>query len=313
MIIAITLPHLLYLLLVWLPETTHKSDLKSEDRTYIEFEQMAYTHFDLLAQDKTNFGLNPALQDSLMECFKTAARPTYLIKFSNDELMWGKASALIAKYYNNNYDSMERYYIALNTKLLTKYPIGLTAEISKQVLAFYVPNYVIHKDLFNCVDFAFSFNENTRIMNRIEPVVIDYANMPSPPGWKPSCDLGTLEKGYRIVPGYPSTFSHAQVHNINRLPLIFTQRFWFYRFFSPLFLAVMLIFFAIRMYKRKLLQLHIISLIYLLIFIYVLTVAIVHTFDCTRFVITIYPFLLAGTCMATVYVTDFILNKAITK
>jgi hypothetical protein len=53
-------PHLAFLILVYIPEQYHEIGKASDDRVYIEFEQMAYTHFDLLARDKSNFPLPEA-------------------------------------------------------------------------------------------------------------------------------------------------------------------------------------------------------------------------------------------------------------
>ena len=64
----------------------------------------------------------------------------------------------------------------------------------------------------------------------------------------------------------------------------------------------MLLFFATIIYRGQLFAPNLVSLLYLLIFIYACTIAIVHTFDVDRFIVTIYPFNLVTTFMATTYV-----------
>ena len=54
--------------------------------------------------------------------------------------------------------------------------------------------------------------------------------------------------------------------------------------------------------KRELLKVDTVSILYLIIFIYVLTVSIVHTFDVNRFIATIYTFIMITTFMAIIYI-----------
>ncbi len=68
----------------------------------------------------------------------------------------------------------------------------------------------------------------------------------------------------------------------------------------------MLLFFVVRAMKRELLQADTVSILYLIIFVYVLTVSIVHTFDVNRFISTIYPFILVTTFMAIIYIVQSI-------
>ena len=60
-------------------------------------------------------------------------------------------------------------------------------------------------------------------------------------------------------------------------------------------------YFMIRAYKSRLFKINIITFFYIIIFIYVVTIAIVHTFDVNRFITTINPFILITTFMALVY------------
>ena len=93
------------------------------------------------------------------------------------------------------------------------------------------------------------------------------------------------------------------------MPLLFGQYFIFYRFFDLLFIVVMITFFAVRIYERRLFQLHIITVLHVLMAMYVLTVGIVHTFDIDRFITTIYPFILMIAMMSIVYIGHFCLIK----
>ncbi len=309
----IIVPHLFYALLVLLPESVNKIDNTFEGRVYIEYEQMAFTHFDLLAQDRTNFGLTPALQDSMILRFKEAQKvePDFIIKFSSDNLMWGKANELINSYFHNNYDSIESYYIGLCKILVTKYPVGLSREIGMQVYAFYFPNKYIHKDMYNSEDIFDFYFRSVDIMKQFDRDIFD--NLASYAQTGPSGHFNLIgnkrPEDYFLTFRYPASAPRGSCYDIDQQHLVFSWHFFFYRFFDEIFIIAMILFMTIRIIERKLFVLDVISLLYMIMFIYVLTIAIVHTFDIRRFIMTIYPFILITTCFAIGYIADYILNR----
>lgn len=292
----LAVPHVLYFVMGPLQEMTHKIDLPSEDRTFIEMKQMAFTHFKILASDKNNFEVAESLRDSLVKFFHEAelAESDFFLGFDSDYLMWGKASDAIDSYFHDNHDSIENFYFNLNVKLATKYPLQLTKEILRQLGAFYIPNKVVHKELYN---------------NRL---------------WWEDCELtlamassldSTLDSFLRYFPNnnvrhiqrlslkYPP-IEQFRTYDPEQLPMPFRRPFLFYRWFDYIFILAMLSFFAVRFYERKGLEIHIVGILYAVIALYASVIAVVHTFDINRFVTTIYPFLLVTTCMALAYIVQ---------
>jgi hypothetical protein len=292
------LPHLAFLVLVYIPEQYHKIDKASEDRTYIEFEQMAYTHFDLLVRNKSNFPLPAAQQDSLVKYFHEAANvePGFLIGFSSDNLMWGPANNLITDFYKGDYDSIGHFYKTLNYELVTRYPIGLTKSILKQLYIFYVPNHYAHKKLCNYPNTRVIYRSTTSqldffdhmLSSKLEELHIKNPNLPA----------------YLLSPRYALNIDKSDITYTEKSPIFFHDTFIFYRWFDHIYLLVMLLFFALLIYRGQFFKPNVVSLLYLLIFIYACTIAIVHTFDVDRFIVTIYPFNLVTTFMATAYIAS---------
>ncbi len=307
---ALVIPHVLYGFCVVIPEKVHDIDHLYQDRVFIEYEQMVYTHFDLLARDKTNFGLTPALQDSMMQEFNKAQKesPDFLIGFSSDYMMWGKANKLIYAYYNKNYDSIEVYFKHLNGILVTRYPWALTRQIATQVFSFYWPNNKIKKDLYKEVDTYENYDLVRGYMKSFDDVLVQHAEnckyIDGPEVYN-AIPRGMINN-YFISPRYPAAISKNNCCETGQLPLALGRSFWFYRWFDYLFIGSMIAFFAVRGWQRRLFKTEVVTLLYIFIFVYVLTVGIVHTFDIIRFIMTIYPFLLITTCMAMVYVANFI-------
>lgn len=300
-------PHLLFILLIVVPEAHFKIDNPNEDRIYIEYQQMVYTHFDLLARDKTNFGMTPALQDSMMECYNKSKEHAYpLIGFQSDDLMWGRANNLIDQYFDHNYDSMGRYFIHLNRLLVTKYPLALSREIGKQVVAFYFSCEYVKKDLYGYYDVASTYPSNVDVMHQFDKNLPDRLN-DYRDNYHPSAD--NRPKAYLLAPRYPASVAKGSSYDIERLPLLFSRSFIFFRHFHSLFILALFSFFLLRLYQRQLFQLHIITVLYVAMFVYVVTISIVHTFDIERFTTTIYPLILITPLLAIGYVGDFVLSR----
>jgi hypothetical protein len=297
----LAVPHLIYFILIFLPERINKIDSPEEDRLYIEYKQMAYTHFDLLIADKSNF---PApLQDSMVKYFQEAqaAEPNFLIGFSSDELMWGKANEVLDNYFNKNYDSLTCFYRGLNWKLATKYPFGLTWQIMKQLGAFYIPNSRVHKDLYHDPNFHLVYEGTLNMVNRFDSDLIgNLGNRPD--------DIMNKAPEYFLSPLYPPTLEQAGIRNVRDFPLLFKGGFEFFRWFDFIFLSIMVLNIFILIYKKELMQYNLIVLMYALIFLYALTIAIVHSFDINRFITTIYPFLLISTFMGVAHIGKEILR-----
>ena len=296
-------PHLVFLIIVYIPERYHKIDKASEDRTYIEFEQMAYTHFDLLAQDKSNFPLPEAQQDSLIKYFDDAKKvePGFMIGFSSDYLMWGPANNLITDFYKSNYDSIGRFYKTLNSELVSKYPVGLAKSILKQLYIFYVPNHYAHKKLCNYPNTKVIYNSTTSQLNFFDHILnsrLEELHVKSP-------DLPS----YFLSPRYAADIGKSGITYTEKLPFPFRDTFIFYRWFDHIYLLIMLFFFATLIYRGQCFEINAVSLFYLLIFIYSSTIAIVHTFDVDRFIVTVYPFNLVTTFMAATYLGEAWLEK----
>jgi len=287
----ILMPLLLFIVLVYVPEHIHKIDRPSEDRTYIEYEQMAYTHFDLLARDKSNFPVPAPVQDSLVQYYDEAhqAEPGFLIGFNSDRLMWGKASDLVNGYYKNNYDSIGHFYKVLNFKLATKYPVSLAISILKQLGIFYFPTHYAHKNLCNYPNTKILYNSTRALLPQLDSSLVIRLR-PYPP----NPDLPS----YFLSPRYPANMEQAGVTVNEKLPFVLTEMFWFFRWFDHIFLFVMCSFFITRYFTGRLKQLNLVGLFYLCIFIYACTIAIVHSFDIDRFIVTIFPFILVTTFMA---------------
>jgi hypothetical protein len=114
---------------------------------------------------------------------------------------------------------------------------------------------------------------------------------------------------YFLAPRYPASIDESGITFNERLPFLFHDTFIFYRWFDHIYLLIMLLFFATLIYRGQFFTLNIVSLLYVLIFIYACTIAIVHTFDVDRFIVTIYPFNLVTTFMAVVYIGAACLEK----
>ena len=297
------LPHLAFLIIVYIPERYHKIDKASEDRTYIEFEQMAYTHFDLLAQDKSNFPLPAAQQDSLIKYFDDAKKvePGFMIGFSSDNLMWGPANDLITDFYKSNYDSLGRFYKTLNWKLVTKYPTGLAQSILKQLYIFYIPNHYARKKLCNYPHTQILYASTTSQLSFFDQTLssrLQELHVKNP-------DLSS----WFLAPRYTDSIDKSGITYSEHLPYLFQDTFIFYRWFDHIYLVVMLLFFATLIYRGQFFASNEVSLLYLLIFVYACTIAIVHTFDVDRFIVTVYPFNLVATFMAATYLGAAWLEK----
>jgi hypothetical protein len=299
----ILIPHLLYVLLVAIPEYTHTVNAPNEDRVFIEYEQMAFTHFDLLSQDKTNFNITPQVQDSIIRFFNESKinSPYLLIGFNSDYLMWSSVNYMIRDHYHANYDSIGAFYKHLNYVLVTKYPWQLSREICKQTIAFYLPNKTIHKELFNVDDIRDRFELTIKLAKDAEPGFYNDNYL-----WQKehhqfiSQDLFSAQ--------YPASLSDDESINFSQLPFQFNTNFAFYYYFDYIFLLAMILFFVVRIIEGKFFSWDLITLLYAYIAVYVITISIVHTFDIGRFVITIYPFLLLVTFFALTYIVDVVLN-----
>ena len=285
-------PHFFFLLLVYIPEHVNKIDNPNEDRTYLEYEQMAYTHFDLLVRDPTDFPVTKSLQDSLVAFYHESQQfePRFLIGFSSDRLMWGQASRQVTAYYKNNYDSIGHFYKTLSYTLVKKYPFALSLSILKQLGIFYFPTHFAHKNLCSY--------PNTKILYDGTKALL--------PDWdallamklKPFGPTNPELPEYFLDPKYPEKMEDAKVCINEELPFLFKNTFWFFRWFDHIFLFVMCSFFATAIFAGRGRRWLLVSLLYLCIFIYATTIAIVHTFDIDRFLCTILPFFLVVTFMA---------------
>jgi len=300
---GILLPHIIYVLFVFIPEHNHKPERPFYSRTYIEFQQMTFTHFDLLIADKSDFDLPAGLQDSLVQYFRESKKgyEHTLDGFSNDYLMFGNASNAIDSFYHYNYDSIGKFYRGLVVKLVTKYPVALSGEIGKQVYSFYIPNKTIHKEMYDywmedenmraeAAHFDEHLNSSLHFINGSK----------ADPAW-------LLSPRY---PRSPAKFARPG----SEYPGLFPgNNFFVYRWFDWLFIMAMVLFMAARRQQRKIFAPNTLSLFYLIIFIYVITISIVHTFDVLRFTTTIYPFLWISTFMSAAYILDWataLLDKA---
>ncbi len=289
-------PHLAYLLLVYAPEKYYKIDQPYEDRTNIEFEQMAYTHFDLLTRDKSNFQVSPSMQDSLMQCFHEAqkAEPGFLIGFGSDYLMWGRASELVNSYYKNNYDSIGRFYRHLNYVLVTKYPLALTVSIIRQLGIYYLPTHYAHKNFCNYPNTQILYNGTKATLGSFDKsLAIKLQAL--------SANMSDFDS-YRLDTHYPAAMEQSGVCITEQLPFVLPNTFWFFRWFDHIFLFVMCSFFIMQYINGRLFTLNLVALLYVCIFIYACTIAIVHTFDVDRFIVTVLPFNLVTTFMAMAFV-----------
>ena len=291
-LLLILLPHALYVLLVLGPEIRYKTERPFQNRVYIEYEQMVYTHFDLLMKDRSDFDLPGPAEDSLLLYFHGSQidQANTLTGFSNDYLMFGRASGIIDEYYHYNYDSIGHLYRHLCYILATKYPIALAREICAEVTAFYIPNKIIHKDLFSYYFDYSGLKDQIRQSDEHLAESLHYINGQG------------VDPGFLLLPHYQSQESVKGIIQFEQLPLLFGQNFFFYRWFDEIFIVAMLLFFLLKAMKRELLKVDTVSILYLIIFIYVLTVSIVHTFDVNRFIATIYPFILITTFMAIIYI-----------
>ena len=299
----ILLPHLLYVLFVSIPEYTHSIDSPNQDRVFIEYEQMAFTHFDLLAQDRSNFNVPPSVQDSIIKFFDESRElsPDFLIGFNSDYLMWGRVSYMIRDHYHSNYDSIGAFYKHLNYVLVTKYPRELSREICRQIAAFYLPNTIIHKNLYSVHDIQERFELTMQLTKEVDAYFFGDTYE-----WQ--------KKHHQFIKKdlfssqYPASLSKDDCINFSQLPFQFKYTFAFYFYFDYIFLLTMIFFFAVRIYERKIFSWDMITLLYLSIAIYVITIAIVHTFDIDRFIRTIYPFLLSVTFFAFTYTANVLLT-----
>lgn len=93
----------------------------------------------------------------------------------------------------------------------------------------------------------------------------------------------------------------AGIMDTDKLPMLFDRYSFVLKWFDYFFLLAMLLFFAMKTYRKELFKPDVNTLLYGLIIIYVFTVGIVHTFDIGRFIFTIYPFLLMTTFMSWAY------------
>ena len=296
-LLLLLFPHLLYLFIAVIPARIHKTEKPFQNLlSYIEYQQMVYTHFDLLVQDRSNFETATPLYDSLLVCFHESQvdQANTLTGSSNDYLMFGRASESINEYYHYHYDSIGRFYKHLCYVLVTRYPLGLAKEIGRQIYAFYIPNRIIRKDLFS---YYVGYADLKSQLKRSDDHLMESLN---------NLKVYTVDPEFLLVPRYQSPETVHGVLRYEELPLLFDNGFFFYRWFDVIFIVTMLLFFVVRAMKRELLQADTVSILYLIIFVYVLTVSIVHTFDVNRFISTIYPFILVTTFMAIIYIVQSI-------
>lgn len=285
---VLVVSHGLYFLIGVLPERIHTIDHPSQDRVLISLQQMAFTHFDLLAKDKSNFSLSPALQDSMLVAFEEAklVEPNFLIGFSSDYLMWGKTAQQIVTYFEDDYSRVKQFYVELNWTLFLKYPLELAGSIAKQVWHFFVPNDIVQKRLFVFYDLPISYSGTLEIMQRFDKDIFN-----SHENWLHTTDPNAPLTKLNFSNQFPTTFEMSGIARFEQLPLVPFQN-SFYHWFDTIFflmLCVVVTYILVFRPKSKLMWLWLLMLS--LLFVYVLTVGIVHSFDITRFSFMALPFL----------------------
>ena len=310
-LLLLAVPHLLYFVLVPLQEAIHKIDLFDQDRLYIEYKQMVYTHFDILITDKTNFELPESLQDSMVVCFHEAKQnqPNFLIGFSNDYLMWGKANKLIDNHFRGNGDSLKLFYRNLNWKLASKYPLELCKSIVTQIVCFIIPNSFIHKELYSSLEnSADTYLQTIEMANRFDKDLIK--NITRLKLQSKAESFENIKNHYSLEPYYTNWQNRPIVIDpvAKSFPEI-TKHILITHWFDYLFFTTMFLFIAIKIFSKQLRKQNQLVLFYILILTYVFTIAIIHTLDISRFTYTIYPFGVITTFMATTIIgktlTDF--------
>lgn len=292
--VSITLvPHIFYLLLVVMPESKYQVDSPFENRSYISIKQMVFTHFDLLAKDKNNFNLTPALNDSLMSYYDLSKKvePGFLIGFSSDYLMWGEADNLIAEHFSSDYHKLYSYFASLNYTLATKYPLQLIRSITIQLYAFFVPNHYVTKGLGTTLHLEPTYAGTVFMVNRFDK---DFAyklrknNLPDP-----NLSLARL---------YPENIFMTRLTEIAPFVSKQTLLHSFYYYFDWLFFLSCALYIVVKSLSSDRFVLCPLLVILLLLLIYACTVGTVHTFDITRFSFTVFPLLIAFPFMLALFV-----------
>jgi hypothetical protein len=277
-------PHVVYVVLVFLPEYMNKPDTLGQDRVSIEWRQMSYTHFDILMNDTASLNINSSLKTELLKCYSSArgsANYYRTLGFNSDELMWGRANDRINAFYNDNEDSVNNLYRSLVFSMAEKHPFILASHIIRQITGFYLPGHLIRFKVW--CNYGIRDGYSLLLAN-----VSNFDNISS----LDSPDLPPAQKRYRIGPLYPADYESAGFTEARGLPLLITDRNFVYVYFDWLFFGGTLLFFLLRFLRGVLLKFHIAYFIHLVIFFYVLAVGTVHTFDIDRFVHTIFPLLL---------------------
>ena len=167
--------------------------------------------------------------------------------------------------------------------------MGLTVEICKQIGAFYFPNKFIHKEL---LFYYFDPDLHERELYYFDTLLAQKLDHP-------------VDSGFLLTPRYGRLANLTGVGRYEQLPFLFGGYYLFQGWFDKIFITALLLFIGILLYRRRLFSHKLILVFHLAIFIYVMTIAIVHTFDIERFIITIYPFLLIATSMTLVSIIDF--------
>ena len=336
-LLVLAVPHLVWLVFIWIPEFTNEVDNPIDDRTFIEYKQVTFTHFDILIADKTNFDVPLAIQDSLVHYFEESKKtaPLFLTGFSSDDLMWGKANEIIGQYLNDDHTALHTFYRNLVLKLVTKYPFQMTYHVLRHLWAFYIPTRYFYIETYFAQDYMPVFDISGEHYKRFKDKLflsVDMfnrgkmceraltQNIPVLTSLLEKNDTAAVMQYFiqytndickKNTPD-TSLYSHPPPQanwHFEHFPFKLIASFKYMRWFQLSFLLYVFILALYYWKKRELFGNPFLLWIHATLFIYVITIGIAHTFDITRFISSAFPLMLFSVFLALAYVASMLVNE----